>query len=71
MYHHSIDQVETAGTIQDTTFVFIGEPEKTYSVEITPMDAGGNQLGVLRSRHILCSPGEIDPPGTPKIISMK
>ncbi len=64
----SFDQLEPAETVQDTTYVIQGEPDKTYALEVIPVNAAGEELGVLRSRLILCSPADIDVPGKPEMV---
>jgi len=62
-------KVERTETTQDTVFIFGGEPQKTYSVEILPMSATGENLGILKSRAILCASAILDAPGKPEIVS--
>jgi len=62
-------QLERTETTQDTVFIFGGEPQKTYSVEILPMSVTGENLGTLQSRAILCASAILDAPGKPEIVS--
>ena len=64
----SFDQLEQAETVQDTTYIIQGEPGETYALEVIPVNASGNELGVLRSRLILCSPADMDKPGKPEMV---
>jgi len=62
-------QLERTETTQDTVFIFPGEPQKTYSVEILPTSATGENLGSLQSRAILCASAILDAPGKPEIVA--
>ena len=51
----------------DIRYTIAGMANHTYAVEIKPLNAGGVELGTIRSRFILCLPERVPSPGIPRI----
>ncbi|MHB9028799.1 MAG: hypothetical protein ACYC9O_08520, partial [Candidatus Latescibacterota bacterium] len=64
---HDPAAVISTQIVKETRFEFTGEPGRTYSLEIHPLDASGEELGTIGTRAIRCAPARLNTPKKLKI----
>jgi len=66
---HDPDQIERTEVTPDTLAVVQAQPNKVYSVEVTPLSASGERLVALQSRQVLCAAAALEAPARPRLSS--
>lgn len=68
---HDPDQIEKTEICTGTSLAVQAQPNKAYSVEVTPLSASGERLAVLQSRQVLCAAAALESPARPRLSSSK